>query len=284
MIDAIEPSKFSHHLRQFDRASLFAFALIVTTVNGLTIKISSAIMESGLLGAALGLFGVSAIVWLALAAIYKIASDNDHQIRQAAFDLPVVILMMIAAFLPVGMEASLALFGGSLYLFSTSAQGSCERRLSIVGLALTGYILWGPVFLNFLGPELVEIDAALVSTFSGLPRDANMVDFVGADHMNMVISPGCSSVYNVSLAIILFAAATQLFNLKITSRLVIFCALAIFATVAVNIFRLIVIANYPDHFESLHHGSLSPIFGWMSLLAIVLIVTAGILNETKRAV
>jgi exosortase/archaeosortase family protein len=159
--------------------------------------------------------------------------------------------------------------------------------VAIIGLALTGPLIFGPLALNYLGSEMLRLDAAFVTLVSGHPSTGNVVEFAAstmrAEGKQMVIYPGCSSLANMSLVGVLFAVVTQTLNVQLTRPMWLLAFAMILGVMAINAMRLSAMAIYPDHFEFLHTGTGAQIFALGSLvLAGAIILTGALRNLEPR--
>ena len=264
-----------------DRLALLAFLAVLDALNALWPSLARS-WDGGAARFLLGAGGISAVIWFCLYAIWAIGHEPDVATPASGADMTAAALMLLAAMLPAPTAAALALSGAAIYLVAIGRSGSRERRLGLVLLALGNTLLWGRLLLSVVAPApLLRLDAALVSAISGLPAAGNIVSF--SDRGQFYIAPGCSSLHNVSLAILLWASATQLLGLRVTPRLLASCGTAMLAMVLVNAVRLTAIGYFHADFQFLHEGPGKDLFGFASLLICGLIVAAGIASEARRA-
>jgi len=159
---------------RLDRANLLAATLIAASLNRLFVKMSDSVALGGWASAFASLLGVSAVIWIALLALIDLGGDGTGP-KPAQIDWWLCGAALACCFLPTGWEAAIALLGLSLVSIARFGAESRERRLAIIGLALTGPLLFGPVALAYLGTEMLRFDAALVSLISGHPSSGNVV-------------------------------------------------------------------------------------------------------------
>lgn len=242
------------------------------------------VLRDGFWTALGNLFGSSAILWFALYALFAIAlarRDADAEpVRR--HDWAVAALMLGASLLPFPAVAAVALLGGSLYLFGTSAAGQDGRRIAIVMLAICGHVVLGRVALALLSGPLLAIDAQAVAWLGGTSAAGNVVHFV--DGSAFVVSGACSSLHNMSLGLLCWATLTQLTSLRIDRRLIGFLVLTLLGLFMVNATRLAMIARLPDHYVALHHGLGATMFGIASLCVIVAVSAWGVIDASRRQV
>ena len=97
-----------------------------------------------------------------------------------------------------------------------------------------------------------------------------------------MIAKGCSSVHNISLAIVLWCTAVALFDLRIDARLIAFGVAMIVLMFGLNILRLSLIGLFPEHFEFLHSGDGAVVFGWVGLIGMAILAGLGTHDALRR--
>lgn len=237
--------------------------------------ILDSIGASGTIGALIGLAGVSAVFWFALYAVVTIAREASGTPLTRG-DQMAAGAVVLGALMPYPIAGSVATLGAALYLFAHGPARSRERRMSIVLLAITGTLLWGRIALPVFAPQLLGLDAWAVGQVARSPVIGNTVGFAGSGE-RFSISPSCSSLHNISLAIILWASLTQLLRLPITPRLLAVCLAGVATMAGVNCLRLATIALNESDFGYWHTGTGAGMFGWLALIAGGLVVGGGIL-------
>jgi exosortase/archaeosortase family protein len=264
------------------RGQLFAVVGCVAAVNGFAGKIATAIYSQPLAVAILDLGGVSAIVWFAIGILFVLASDTatpSPAVRPA--DKAVFGLTLVLSFIPLNFAAAIGLLLCGAYLALCSPGGSAERRIALVLLALTGPLIWGRFLLALIGPFLLRIDAALAGLLAGARVQGNVVSLAGGQG-NLYVALGCSSVHNMSLAVLLFVAVTQALRLRFTPLLLLTGAGAALMMATVNVMRLATLARFPEHFELFHTGWGGSLFGAVSFIAAGAIIAWGAHAELAR--
>jgi exosortase/archaeosortase family protein len=274
-------------LPRIDRARLFAGAALIGALNSFAPRISWALEKGDLRQAATDLFGVSAILWLALAAIAAIAMEDDGD-PASARDWLLGGGVALLALLPAPLIAAALLVPLGLVIWRLDgAEGGGDRRLRRIAgivLALSLTLFWGPLVLR-LFPEILTIDAGLTARALGMKADGNLYwSLDGAQRY--LIAPGCSSLANISLATIFMVTLASWLNLPLRRGLIGWTLLASLATVAVNVVRLSLFATRPDEFVYWHSGEGSVLFGWFNLIAlgsVVLFAVARLQDREARA-
>ena len=272
-------------LLRLDRASLLAATLVAASLSRLFVKMSESVALGGWAYAVATLLGVSAVIWIALVALIDLGGDGTG-VKPARVDWWLCGAVLACCLLPTGWEAGLALLGLSLVSVIRFPPASRERRVAIVGLALTGPLLFGPLALAYFGSEMLRLDAAFVALLSGHPSTGNVVEFTDpamrAAGKQMVIYAGCSSFHNMSLVGLLFAVVTQTLNVPLTRSLWLVAVAMIAAILAINAGRLTAIALFPQHYDFLHNGLGGQIIGFAGLAITGAIILFGTLGRMEH--
>ena len=231
--------------RSLDRATLFALAGVLLALNGFADTILGTFRQVGMVDGLLALAGVSAIAWFALFAALSIAREPGFDPCRA-YDLPVLALAGFAALVPSSWIAALGLCAlGLSYLAASGDRETRSGRIALVLIALSGPLLWGRLIMVALSPTLLTIDSQFVALLAGTEATGNTVRFAG-DAGQFVVGIPCSSIHNISLAVVLWGTLVSLLKLRIDLRLTVFCIAAAVAMFLVNAVRLASIALLPD--------------------------------------
>lgn len=250
-------------------------------MNGFAGKIATALYSQSWVTAILDLGGVSAIVWFAIATLFAISSEATVEPAMRHADKAVASLALFLSFAPLNFAAAIGLLLCGTYLAATSAPGSADRRIAIVMLALTGPLIWGRFLLALMGPFLLDFDAGMAGLLAGVPVQGNVVNLRGESGV-LYVALGCSSVHNMSLAVLLFVALTQALRLRYTPLLLLTGAGAALAMAMVNVLRLATMARFPQYFDLVHTGWGGTVFGTVSFVAAGAVIAWGIHAEMAR--
>ena len=266
--------------RTIDRASAFAGAGVLAVLNAQTDQIISALTYQSVVQAVTNLAGISAIIWFAMYVTIKIGFEGGRE-KLRKNDVLVLSATVAAAFVPMSYVAQAGLLLCAAYLFSTSQTGDSARRVSLVLLALTGPLIWGRIILHALAAPLLAFDAHIVGWLIRSTVDGNVVTF--ANHSGRFLIGGpCSSVHNISLAIVLWTTAAASFNVRIDRRLVMFGVVMVALMFGLNIARLAAIGIFPDNFHFLHVGMGAALFGWAGLVGAGFLAAKGVSDAALR--
>lgn len=214
-------------------------------------------------------FDISVIaLFSCVAGISLILRNKIDEVRRTDIAISAVLLLLI--FLPIGGMSWVAVTGLSLYVLVFSEHDEAGRRGAIILLATTVPMLWSRLLFDFFANFFLEIDASLVAQILGTQRTANVVGF--ADHSGiLVIFPACSSLANVSLALLCWVTLSQYVRHRWHPRDIFWCLVACAAVAAANITRISLMGFSPWYYDTIH----SPL-GDMVANIVILGLTGGI--------
>lgn len=267
------------------RAIWLTLVGIVAAVNMSSAYIIGTIQQAGFADAAMGLFGLNAALLFALYGLWEIGQSeaaNDGAAPLTRADTAVLALALLLSLIPWNAAALLAVLGLGLWCVATGEDRSAERRAGLIMLAIGGSTLVARLLLHSMGDQVVSLDAQFVGWLAGVEVRDNVVDFHEAGERSFIIGLGCSSVHNMSQALLLWATVTQLFRLRIDPMLAMYAVLAMLGMFLVNAARLTAIAWYPQHFISIHEGTIAELFALASLIVASVIIAAGTLHAHHR--
>jgi exosortase/archaeosortase family protein len=256
------------------RGNLFLGLFLLAGLNALAGQALRDITFAGFGASLLNLFGVSAIVWAALAAAAKILTERPLGQLPRRLDYAIGAIVLVAALLPFSTASMLALTALSLYAIGTSPAGSGIRRAAIIFLAMSGVLIWGRLMLAAFSTTFLEMDALFVSLLLGTEHQGNLLWYDGYP-TRLVVAPGCSSMQGISLSILLWATINQLFEIRFGWKSALWCLAAVAATIAVNVVRIGSMLSFPAYLDELHHGWGVQLFMWLTFAAVAAICLYG---------
>ncbi len=262
------------HAAKVSRGQLFAGVTLLLLANGMTLRIVRSVEETGLGPALLATFQISALVWIAAAAaIALLLRSAEPPTRRDSF---VVAAGAAAAMLPLSQLSWLALTGIALHmvLAPSPAGDNHPRRAGQILLAITGAMFWGRLLLQAGGDAVLRADALLVGFITGMPTDGNLVAMAN-DAGWLWIAPYCSSLTNMSLAILCAVTVTAWNGLAWGRGQLSRCAGACAAVVALNDLRVALLVWWPEHYDLIHGPFGSNLVSWLTIGAVLLICVAG---------
>lgn len=268
-------------LHALSRNEVFAALVLMGFANGISERIVVAIKEGGFLPALLGTFDISIIVWAACAigVMFLLRGPIRPVSRSDRF----VAAGALAAFLtPVAPLSWLALSALTAYIVYTSARSSYFRRGGWILLAMTVPMFWGRLLFAAFSDLILQGDATLVGWLVGTDRFGNAIRFADGSGY-LWIAPACSSLANVSLAILCWVTLIKVVGRPGSWGDVGWILAACCAVIVVNVARISLLGLYRDDFE-LIHGPLGSAVTSLIILAItVAICLAGVHRAPSRA-
>jgi hypothetical protein len=211
--------------RDLPRGEVFAGLFAIGCISGLTSRILQPIDRLGWADALFNTFEISIIVWIScVAGIVLILQDRTTGIRSS--DLPIGAAFVVLVILPIGPLSWLAVTALGLYLVA-STEVSSTRRGALIMVATSVPILWSRLLFQFFAELILQVDASLVSALLHTRRSGDIVDFADGSGA-LVILPTCSSLANVSLAILCWVTVSQCVGHKRSAYDPLWCLLAFF--------------------------------------------------------
>lgn len=233
------------------RDEFFATIFILACINGLGSRVINSIRSAGWNDALLSTFGTSVIVWIAcFGGIRLILCQRMGKIRLADVLVGLVLLVPIA--LPIEKLSWLAVSILSLYVLMFTDPPSPRRRGAIILLATTVPMLWSPFLFRYFANFILNIDASLISWLLGTQNAGNVIPFSDRSG-SLIISPYCSSLANVSLALLTWVTLSQWRPRRPSPRDVYWCLLAAASVIAVNVTRIALMGLSEIHYQTIHN-------------------------------
>jgi exosortase/archaeosortase family protein len=260
------------------RAPAFACAGVLAALNAQADQIINALTWQRPLEALTTLGGIAAVIWIAMYAALKLGFEERHR-RLERKDALVLALVIGLCLLPVSYAGQAGLLLCGAYLLATS--GGAEKRISLILLALTGPLIWGRVLLQLFATPVLWLDAHIAAMVAGTHVQGNIVQFADTSR-NFLIGAPCSSVHNMSLAVVLWTTAAALFNLRIDRGYVGVGAVMVALMFGLNIVRLSSMALFPADFDWLHTGMGADLFGWAGLVGAAVLAAWGVTGAARR--
>lgn len=261
------------------RGELFAGLFLLGCANGLFGRAIQSVHRLGWMDAAASTFDISVIVLGAcFAGLSLLSSDRTGNVRSADLAVAAAVLLMIA--LPIGAGSWLAITLLGLYVIQFGQPSDSQRRGAVILFAVTVPMLWSRLIFDLFAKFILSVDAALVAWVLGTHRAGNMVEF--ADHSGtLAIFPACSSLANVSLALLCWVAVSQSLQHKWRPQDIFWCALACSSVVAVNVIRISLMGVSPSYYQMIHEPIAEGVVG---VVMLTLIVGISLLGARRDAV
>lgn len=241
--------------------------------SGIAGRAHRAVEADGVATAVMGTFGISAVVWAAfvICPALLLRAPREPLARMDA----IVAAFAVAAFaLPVWPPTWVALTGIALYLlvydaFALRGRPPCPmHRGAWVLLAITGAMFWGHLLLSVASGPILATDALLVGWLAGADTIGNLVRF-GDGTGYVWIAPSCSSLANLSLAVLCWTLFSQSRGLGRSWAGAGWCLLACLSVVAINVTRISLMVLYRGYFELIHGPAGAAAASWLSVAAVL---------------
>jgi hypothetical protein len=255
------------------RNHIFCGVVVVGFANGASDRVAKSFADGGVPSALLNMFGIGVVAWAALAVTIWLLLRPQKQ-TASRMDYAVSGAASLAFLLPVPQLSWLALAGVAFYVGVTSPTGPMRRAAVVLG-ALTIPMLWARILFAVFGGTVLAIDAKLVSWIVGTHSEGNAVPF--ADGSGVVfLLPACSSLTNVSLALLCGVVIVKLYDLPWSVGVVRAVLAACLATVIINVARISSIGILPTHYDLIHGPVGLTLAEWMTNLSVVAIYAGGL--------
>ncbi|MGB6325335.1 MAG: hypothetical protein WBG11_06050 [Methylocella sp.] len=264
---AIAAPFFSDIGQAVRRGEFFAGLFILGFCNGIFERITWAIEKETIENAILGTFGISVLVWAAcfIAVSLLLRQPQEPMTRN---DLILGVAVVAAVLVPSSKASWIALTGLGLYGLRCFEAGTPARRAAFVILAVTVPMFWSRLVFAMLSDSILQADAILVSSIVGTERIGNTVGFADSSGY-LIILPACSSLADVSLAVLGWALFTQSLTRRLSLKDVWWCLAACAAVIVINVTRIALIGLHREHFELLHGPVGAGVASVLALAAIV---------------
>jgi hypothetical protein len=252
------------------RGEYFAGLFILGCASGLASRVIQSVNRLGWEDALTNTFEISAIVWIAcISGVSLVIHDRTTGIgfRELALGVAVVLLVI----LPIGHLSWIAVTGLSLYIVGFT-RCTISRRGAFILLAATVPMLWSRILFQFFASSILQADASLVSWLLGAHQTGAIVEFADRSGQ-LVILPSCSSLANVSLALLCWVTLSQLVRHRKSAYDVFWCLLACASVVAVNVARIAISGLSQWHY-TIFHNHWSDALGSMIILGLIVGISA----------
>lgn len=263
------------------RGEYFAGLYIVGCASGFAARVVQSVQEVGWSDALFRTFGISVIVWgSCIAGISLVLRDQTPGVR--SIEVALGALFIFSVVLPVGPLSWIAVAGLSLYILAFTDTVTTRRGAWIL-LAVTVPMLWSRMLFNFFAHPILAADASLVGWLLGTHRTGNLVAFADGSG-ELAIYPPCSSLANVSLAILCWVTFTQATSHKKSIYDFLWCAVACAAVVTVNVSRITILGLSEGNYSAFHNQWGDTVANMIMLALVIVISAAGVRRELFQSV
>ena len=221
--------------------------------------------------------------------LYRLSESDPRASAEStdwyfAFSLMLAILLssFIAYRFAIGFIATVLAF----YLLVLCHKDRELRAAGSVLLALSAHLVWGPILFQFLTPELLRADAALVGNMLKLVRPDiiwNDTTFQTPGGFAISLVGACSSFHNLSTAFLACAAATMFMRTHWARRDFARFAAAVVVMIFMNDVRLCLLAWSPANYNFWHEGAGVPLLSFFETAALLTVAFWGAALRSDRA-
>ncbi|WP_112662156.1 hypothetical protein [Microvirga flavescens] len=259
------------------RNDLFVALFFLGFINGISERVAVAVAENGITAALIGTFDISIIVWgaFAIGVAYLLREPSASPGRA---DWIVAAVTFAGFMVPVVPLSWLAISGLASHVLRTSERASFTHRGAWILLALTIPMFWGRLLFATFSDVILRADATLVGWLVGTHRLGNAVEFADGSGY-LWIAPACSSLANVSLAILCWVTISKVLNRAGSWGDAAWISLACIAVIAINVTRISLIGLHREQFELIHGPVGATITSWAILGATVGICLLGVRRD-----
>jgi hypothetical protein len=243
-------------------------------LTGLIYRIVALIDRIGWTDAAVYVFSISVIVWVAIyIGVDLIAADDDDE-PVGKLDEVVGIIGLLLCSIPYAPECWLGVTILTGWLVITTVPQTSMHRGALILLATSFPMLWSRVIFRFLSEPILLADAWIVAKLLNTANEGTHIYF--ADKSGVLeVSPACSSWANVSLVLLTWIVlcqyqkrAWQLLDLG-------WYALVILTVVGINTIRMAMMGISEQYYVLIHGTVGSTITSWMIVGATVVLCLWG---------
>jgi exosortase/archaeosortase family protein len=253
---------------------LYAGVIAIGVANAVAGRMIALVKLEGIVPALMRAFDISVLVWVAAAiAVHLIHKTPLRSVSRR--DRFVAICACTLFAVPLSSASWIGLSALALYLTRSAAAGSVQLRAGWVLLAITVPMFWSRLLFEFISEWILLADAWLVAQVLGTRQVGNTVQLADGTGF-LYIASSCSSMANVSLAILCWTLFVQTSDQSRRVKTVRWCLLACLAMVCVNVTRISLVGLYHEHFDLIHGQVGATIAAWTSLLLMLGVCSAGI--------
>lgn len=262
------------------RPIAFAGCCVIAALNARMAPIAAMIDDAGLQTSIYSLFGISAVIWFALYAAWSIAVTDASAEPYRRGDSFILLALIACIILPLPMPSIGAGFAAGLWLLMTSKSGTAGRRMAIILTAITAQQIFGRLFMTLFSQAILAADIFLVDIISGFEGQGNVL--TRPDGSNMIVAAGCSSITNMSYALLAWVTVAQLFKLRLDRRLAAYVMLSLIVIFMLNTLRLLMMGWYPAYFDFIHVGGGAALFSWAGFILLAVLAGMAVLALAPR--
>ena len=278
-----EGARYADRFMGLRRKELLTLALAAIIANALIYNVFLSIGINGIYYSVLNTFEVSVIIWVAIFIAFKfIWNIPDASITLADRVASALVLLMCLAPLGPLTWVSASIFGAYLICTARTDITSYQFKAGWILLALTVPLFWGRRLFSAFANFFLSLDSLLVAAVTQTERIDNLVAMPNGGGYLQIAAP-CSSMANVSLAILCWVIFTQTYSVRWKWRNIGWAGLACISVIAINIARISLIGFFPAYFEILHGPIGQTVVSWADVIVLYFICSYGVRHARAAA-
>jgi hypothetical protein len=239
-------------------------------LTGLLYRIVNLIDRIGWTDAAVYVFSISVIVWVAIyIGVDLIVLDRDDE-PVGDLDEVVGILGLLLCSIPYAPVCWIGVTILTGWLVITTIPQTSMHRGALILLATTFPMLWSRVVFRFFSEPFLLADAWIVAKLLQTSNEGTHITFVDKSGI-LEVSPACSSWANVSLVLLTWMVVSQYKKRTFQAIDLGWCALVVLTVVGINTIRMAMMAISEENYFLIHGTVGSTIISWM-----IVAVTVGL--------
>jgi exosortase/archaeosortase family protein len=247
------------------RSTLFGSLSVVGFLNGISERVVASFGD-GIAAAAFATFGVSIVVWAAIATVIWFMMRAPAK-KANGSDMMVAAVAAATFLVPVAFISWLGIAGIAAWLLLTVERADPMHAAAFVLASLTVPMVWARLLLAGFSNAILGADAKLISWIVGTQSRGNTIPFADGSGI-LLLEPACSSLTNLSLTMLCGVIFTKVYGLRFSAPVLATIGLACAATVTINVLRISAIGVLPVYYEEIH----GPLGATVAQLATALVV------------
>jgi len=261
-----------------ERTLLFLSLTVLGAVNAVIRPISRALGEQSSDVPFQTTLGVNPVIWVALLlTLVNLAGGSGQRLERR--DLLLAAVVMGGLIIPSATASWLVLALFAAWMWCDTSLSRVQRSGAAILFAVS---LREPVLstlTHLLNTQILGLDAMLAAAAlapfeQGIYSRGNLV--LGSDGVRLVVLTSCSSLANLSFAMIFWYAVSQTLQLRMT-RPAWWAGVAIaLSVIALNIARLAIMSSSGEWYETAHGASGKAIFSVAMLVVVMGLTTWGV--------
>lgn len=201
------------------------------------------------------------VYWLAGAVIVSRVLGSDRSAAASRLEvmlgLGAVAAMGITGLVGYRMGVGIVSTAVAAYILARDHHDISLRAAGAVLLALSAYLVWGPIFFQLVTPELLAADAFVVRSMMALwepSMTAKGLTFTSVEGHAITLIGACSSFANMSIALLSGVAITMAMRPRFVARDVLAIAAVCALMVLLNAARICLAASSEARHLYWHDG------------------------------